>query len=89
LFCNRLAALIESRGKSVIEQWQHSVRAGQTAHVVKELLLKHYDPSYARSVERNFRGWSQALELELKDRHATSVQAAAKQLIRADTHTAA
>ncbi len=89
LFCNRLEALVESRGKAVIEQWQYSVRAGQTAQVVQELLLQHYDPSYARSVERNFRGWSQALKLELNDRHQTSLQAAAKQLLRAEAHMAA
>jgi tRNA 2-selenouridine synthase len=49
--------------------------------VVQELLLHHYDPTYARSVERNFRCWPDALKAELNDHHEASLQALAKQLI--------
>jgi tRNA 2-selenouridine synthase len=89
MFCNRLDALIESRGKAVIELWQRSVRSGKISEVVQALLSEHYDPTYARSVERNFRGWSQALTLELKDRHAASLQTAASQLLAKASHTPA
>ena len=80
-FCNRLTTLIEARGKVVIEQWQSLVRSGHIRQVVEELLSQHYDPTYARSVERNFRCWPDALKVELKDHHTTSLQALAKQLI--------
>ena len=82
LFCNRLTTLIEARGKVVIEQWQLLVRAGHIRQVVQALLSQHYDPTYARSVERNFRRWPDALKVELKDHHAASLQALATQLIR-------
>jgi tRNA 2-selenouridine synthase len=53
-FCERLNALIEIRGKVVVETWQAEVRAGQTAKVVQELLTLHYDPVYLQSMRRNF-----------------------------------
>ena len=54
LFCRRLDALIELRGKAVIEAWKALVRAGQYEPVVRELLSKHYDPGYASSTQRLF-----------------------------------
>jgi tRNA 2-selenouridine synthase len=84
-FCDRLSTLIEARGKVVIEQWQLLVRSGHIRQVVQELLLHHYDPTYARSVERNFRRWPDAFKAELKDHHAASLQALAKQLIAQST----
>ena len=80
-FCERLTTLIEARGKAVIEKWQELIRAGHVRQVVQELLLHHYDPTYARSVERNFRCWPDALKAELNDHHEASLQALAKQLI--------
>jgi tRNA 2-selenouridine synthase len=80
-FCNRLTTLTEVRGKVVIDQWQLLVRSGQIHQVVQELLAQHYDPTYARSVERNFRCWPDALKADLKDHHLASLQALAKQLI--------
>ncbi|MET4580208.1 tRNA 2-selenouridine(34) synthase MnmH [Ottowia thiooxydans] len=54
LFCSRLDALIELRGRAVIEAWKALVRAGQYEPVVRELLSKHYDPGYASSTQRLF-----------------------------------
>jgi len=86
LFCNRLQTLVSALGKSVIEQWQTLVRAGDTAQVVEALLLQHYDPTYARSVERNFLCWPKAEQLILQDRHAKTLQALAAQCIAAQAH---
>jgi tRNA 2-selenouridine synthase len=86
LFCNRLQTLVPALGKAVIEEWQYMVRSGQTDQVVKDLLVKHYDPTYARSVERNFVCWPQAQHLSLKDRHALTFKALATQLMAAENH---
>ena len=40
-------------------------RAGALPEVVEELLTLHYDPGYARSMERNYRGFAEARPLEL------------------------
>ena len=81
LFCDRLSTLVQACGKGMIEQWQQWVRAGQTPQVVEQLLLQHYDPTYARSVQRNFHGWPQSLKLELENRHEAAFVSLAKQLL--------
>jgi tRNA 2-selenouridine synthase len=53
-FCERLGALTEARGKAVVQDWQARARGGDVASVVRELLLKHYDPGYLQSMQRNF-----------------------------------
>ncbi len=54
LFCERLDALVASRGGAVVAGWQAQVRAGEVAPVVQELLTLHYDPVYLQSMRRNF-----------------------------------
>jgi hypothetical protein len=54
LFCERLQALAELRGNAVVQAWQEDVAAGRIEQVVRELLLRHYDPGYAASIKRNF-----------------------------------
>lgn len=86
LFCNRLQTLVPALGKAVIEEWQSMVNTGHTDQVVKDLLVKHYDPTYARSVARNFVCWPQARHLSLKNRHALTFKALAAQLIASENH---
>jgi tRNA 2-selenouridine synthase len=53
-FCDRLGALTQARGKDVVADWQAKSRNGNIADVVRELLVKHYDPVYLQSMKRNF-----------------------------------
>ncbi|MEO7008741.1 MAG: tRNA 2-selenouridine(34) synthase MnmH, partial [Caldimonas sp.] len=53
-FCARLDALRALRGNEIVNGWQEAARAGQTAQVVRELLVAHYDPIYLQSMRRNF-----------------------------------
>ena len=53
-FCDRLGALTQARGKEVVADWQARSRSGDVASVVRELLVKHYDPVYIQSMKRNF-----------------------------------
>ncbi len=79
-FCERLAALTELRGKDVVQGWQDRVRAGATPEVVRELLIRHYDPMYAASIQRNFKQWDQAETLLAEDRSMASMDALARRL---------
>ena len=79
-FCERLAALTELRGKEVVQGWQERVRAGRTPEVVRELLVHHYDPMYAASIQRNFKQWGQAMPIRARDRSAEAMDALAVQL---------
>ncbi|MCD6076142.1 MAG: hypothetical protein K0R89_80, partial [Ramlibacter sp.] len=68
LFCRRLDALVEIRGREQVQAWQARVRAGDIESVVRELLVKHYDPGYASSTNRNFKAFAQARPIAPKDR---------------------
>jgi tRNA 2-selenouridine synthase len=81
-FCDRLMALVELRGKAVVEGWIEKVRAGKMAEVVLELLTLHYDPMYAQSIRRNFKQYGQALACSLPDRSEEAIIRAARQLIQ-------
>jgi tRNA 2-selenouridine synthase len=81
LFCDRLAALTTLRGKAVVEEWQAQVRAGDVEPVVRDLLLKHYDPGYAASIERNFRQYGNAPVIAPRDRSAAAMSDLARSLV--------
>lgn len=67
-FCARLDALVEIRGKAVIDGWKSSVRTGDLGSVVQDLLTTHYDPVYRQSMQRNFSNYERAQTLSPTDR---------------------
>jgi tRNA 2-selenouridine synthase len=82
LFRERLEALTELRGKAVVQGWQAQVGAGEFEAVVRELLVKHYDPGYASSIGRNFSRYSDAKRIAAPDRSAAAMAALARELLR-------
>lgn len=81
LFCERLEALTQIRGRGVVQGWQAQVAAGRIEDVVRELLEQHYDPGYASSIERNFRLYSQAPIIAPSDRSAAAMAALAQEIL--------
>ncbi|MDB5752214.1 MAG: tRNA 2-selenouridine(34) synthase MnmH [Ramlibacter sp.] len=81
-FCERLSALTQLRGKAQVESWQAQVRGGDTESVVRELLLKHYDPGYAGSTSRNFPAFADAPVIAPADRSHAAMAALAADLAR-------
>ena len=49
-----LTPLVEVHGKAKIARWQAMAKGADWDALIAELLEKHYDPIYARSLERNF-----------------------------------
>jgi tRNA 2-selenouridine synthase len=82
LFCSRLDALAELRGRQVVDEWKAKVRSGAVEDVVRELLVKHYDPGYAASIRRNFARYGAAQALPLADRSAAAMARAAAALLK-------
>jgi len=82
-FCDRLDALRATRGNELVTAWQEAARAGRTPEVVRELLVRHYDPIYAQSMKRNFVGASALLAELAWDGSATALDAAAARAIAA------
>ncbi len=67
-----LQPLTESYGKAAIARWQAMAVAGDWDGFVAALLEAHYDPMYARSLERNFPSSRDARVVEA---HAVSTEA--------------
>ncbi|MEP6772960.1 MAG: tRNA 2-selenouridine(34) synthase MnmH, partial [Polaromonas sp.] len=84
-FCDRLDALVELRGKAVVTGWKEAVAAGRLDTVVRALLALHYDPGYARSMERNFGQYPQATPITATDRTMQTMASLAQAIINKDT----
>jgi len=57
----RLAPLAELRGTKTIARWSAAAAAGDWDTLVAELLVQHYDPTYSRSIHKNFPRFADAL----------------------------
>ena len=82
MFGERLTALTELRGKATVQAWQAQVAAGEIEIVVRELLLKHYDPGYASSIARNFSRYGDARAIAPADRSAASMAELAREILQ-------
>jgi tRNA 2-selenouridine synthase len=81
LFCGRLDALVQLRGREQVQAWQAQVRAGEIEPVVRELLVKHYDPGYASSTARNFKAFGEAAGIAPRDRSPEAMAALAREMV--------
>lgn len=80
-FCDRLGALTEARGKATVQDWQARARSGDVASVVRELLVRHYDPGYLQSMQRNFTQYETARILAPRDHSVAAMTALAGSLL--------
>jgi len=58
-----LQPLVPVHGRKVIDQWIAAATAGDFDTLVDELLVTHYDPTYGRSILRNFPRHAEALRV--------------------------
>jgi tRNA 2-selenouridine synthase len=82
LFSRRLDALVAIRGKAVVEAWKEQIHMGHIDQVVRDLLVLHYDPTYASSMVRNFTQTGQATACVAADRHPDSLREVAQALCK-------
>ena len=82
LFSRRLDALIAIRGKAVVETWKEQIQTGHIEDVVRDLLVLHYDPTYAASMVRNFTQGAQAMACVAENRHGESLRKIAQALVK-------
>ena len=81
-FCERLDALTQLRGRATVQDWQRQVADGKIENVVRELLVKHYDPGYASSIERNFAAYAEAKTIAPADRSASAMAELAREIVK-------
>ena len=80
LFSRRLDALVAIRGKAVVEAWKEQIHAGHIDQVVRDLLVLHYDPTYAASMVRNFTQGAEAKACVAANRHPDTLRHVAQAL---------
>ena len=80
-FCERLSALTEARGKETVQSWQQRASSGDIASVVRELLVKHYDPVYLQSMRRNFTHYASAQVITPRDHSMAAMTSLAHSLL--------
>lgn len=83
--CAQLDCLTQLYGRAQIEQWKLMTLADNLSQFVGELLQKHYDPAYARSIERNFPQYSNALNIEIPEFSTSAFEQAARLIL--STHS--
>ncbi|OYY93977.1 MAG: tRNA 2-selenouridine(34) synthase MnmH [Hydrogenophilales bacterium 28-61-23] len=77
----KLDCLTTIQGKEQVENWKVLARSGRWDELVAELLIRHYDPAYTRSLDRNYVGALSAATLELPAADSTTFAHLARQLI--------
>lgn len=80
LFGRRLDALVAIRGKAVVEAWKEQIQSGHIDQVVRDLLVLHYDPTYAASMVRNFTQGGDATACVATNRHPDTLRHVAQAL---------
>ena len=61
---NRLDCLVNLYGKEKIQEWKDLANQENMTGLVTELLEKHYDPAYLKSINKNFPHSANAFKLE-------------------------
>jgi len=84
----RLALLVPLHGRATVERWNAAARAGEFDALVGELLVRHYDPMYTRSIERNFPRIAQAHVAVPSGLSAGAFRTLALDVVRAVDHPA-
>lgn len=79
----RLRALTTHYGNARIDQWIGEAAAGRHAALVEDLLRSHYDPSYDRSIQRNFPSVAEAPVVKLATADADGLRAVARNVASA------
>lgn len=76
----QLAYLAPLHGNKTIAQWLSLVQAGQAGEFVEAMLRSHYDPTYTRSMTRNFLAYDAAPAVSITDAGQAAFAAAAQNL---------
>ena len=83
----QLERLLELHGHAVIETWRRLLSQGQFDELVQQLLDTHYDPTYDRSMQRNFEQLGRARRYALDPTQPTDIERVARLLLDGGTES--
>ena len=78
---SQLEHLTPLHGRDKISAWRALAESGNIPQLVETLLTQHYDPAYLKSINRNFSGYHDALQVNLMDISAAAFASAAATLL--------
>ena len=78
----RLDCLLSLHGRSKIDEWKDLANQGEMTILVAQLLEKHYDPAYLRSIDKNFPQSSNALQIKQEGIAATDFAQSAQRIVQ-------
>ena len=81
----QLDCLAQVQGKERVNAWKSQGETGQWDELVADLLLRHYDPAYSRSLGRNYAHAPQSATLSLHDHRPESFLELARQVASWET----
>ncbi len=81
LLKSKLASIRDLHGAARLAHWQELIDQRKTDELVEDLLRNHYDPSYDRSIARNFKRIDQSTAIELSSADLCGLQQAASQIL--------
>lgn len=79
----RLGALRSHYGHEVHTRWIDLARHGRHTELVADLLSTHYDPSYDRSIQRNFARLADGVVVSMKDATSDGIEDAVVRVLSA------
>jgi len=82
----KLQPLAALHGKATIAHWASLAAAGDWDALVGELLERHYDPAYARSIEANFAATGSGFDIDVTDASGAGFDALARDALAAIEH---
>jgi tRNA 2-selenouridine synthase len=77
----RLDMLLQLHGRAVIERWKEMAQQGLWNDLVRELLERHYDPAYTRSIGLHYPGLAQARTIEIASYTEEAFATAARSML--------
>lgn len=85
----QLAPLAKLHGNAVVARWTQLLQTGAVRGVAAELLDVHYDPAYARAIERNFPRYRDAAVLHVEHARDDAFRGLARRLLEESAPRAA
>ena len=79
----QLDCLTQLHGQAVIERWKALAGAGEWDALVDDLLVRHYDPAYTRSIWSHYPQLAQAREVHLQGDDEAAFRHTAHELVDA------
>ena len=80
----RLECLVPLHGHTVIEKWKELALARRWDRLIVDLLARHYDPAYTRSIAKHYPALGRARKLELGGTDDAAFQALAQSCLADD-----